>query len=157
MAWMKRYKQKSLLPKFQLIPILSFQVKHDYVCFIAPIDYCVEWSLVQTFCENCSHFILKWFPTNSFGGTERRHIASNVTENWAGTEKSLCKLGICLCHIIRPLTQPTCQEIERGLFSQAGETLQGHSSGMLVAFAYIFCRSPKGKVPSSFLYCSTLV
>ena len=25
-----------------LIPILRFQVMHDYVCFIAPIDYCVE-------------------------------------------------------------------------------------------------------------------
>ena len=33
---------KSLFPKFQLIPISHFQVKHDYVCFIAPIDYCVE-------------------------------------------------------------------------------------------------------------------
>ena len=32
-------KKKSLFPKFQLIPILSFQVMHDYVCFIAPIDY----------------------------------------------------------------------------------------------------------------------
>ena len=33
---------KSLFPKFQLIPVLRFQVMHDYVCFIAPIDYCVE-------------------------------------------------------------------------------------------------------------------
>ena len=33
---------KSLFPKFQLFPILRFQVMHDYVCFIAPIDYCVE-------------------------------------------------------------------------------------------------------------------
>ena len=24
------------------IPILRFQVMHDYVCFLAPIDYCVE-------------------------------------------------------------------------------------------------------------------
>ena len=41
---------------------------HDYVCFIASIDYCVEESLVyETFCENCSHFILKWFQPNSFG------------------------------------------------------------------------------------------
>ena len=39
---------------------------HDYVCFIAPIDYCVELSLMHaTFCENCSHFILKWFQPNS--------------------------------------------------------------------------------------------
>ena len=36
-------KQKNpLFPKFQLIPILRFWVMHDYVCFIAPIDYCVE-------------------------------------------------------------------------------------------------------------------
>ena len=34
--------EKSLNPKFQLIPILRFQVMHDYVCFIAPIDYCVK-------------------------------------------------------------------------------------------------------------------
>ena len=34
--------KKGLFPKFQLIPILSFQVMHDYVCFITPIDYCVE-------------------------------------------------------------------------------------------------------------------
>ena len=33
---------KSLFPKFQLIPILRFQVMHDYVWFFAPIDYCVE-------------------------------------------------------------------------------------------------------------------
>ena len=33
---------KSLFPKFQLIPILRFQVMHDYVWFIASIDYCVE-------------------------------------------------------------------------------------------------------------------
>ena len=35
-------KKKSLFPKFQLIPILCFQVMHDYVYFIAPTDYCVE-------------------------------------------------------------------------------------------------------------------
>ena len=35
-------KKKSLFPKFQLIPISRFQAMHDYVCFIAPIDYCVE-------------------------------------------------------------------------------------------------------------------
>ena len=41
---------------------------HDCVCFITPIDYCVEYSLVYgTFCENCSPFILKWFQPNSFG------------------------------------------------------------------------------------------
>ena len=34
--------KKSLFPKFQLIPILHFQVMHDYVCLISPIDYCVE-------------------------------------------------------------------------------------------------------------------
>ena len=50
-----------------MIPILRFQVMHDYVCFIAPIDYCVKKILVyENFCENCSHFILKWFQPNSF-------------------------------------------------------------------------------------------
>ena len=32
----------SSFPKFQLIPISRFQVMHDYACFIAPIDYCVD-------------------------------------------------------------------------------------------------------------------
>ena len=61
-----------------MIPILRFQVMHDYVCFITPIEYCVEFwfnkvlngskSLVyETFCENCFHFILKLFQPNSFG------------------------------------------------------------------------------------------
>ena len=60
---------KSLFPKFHLIPISRFQVMHDYVCFIAPIDHCVELSLVdETFCENCSYFILKWFQPKSFCG-----------------------------------------------------------------------------------------
>ena len=31
--------KKSLFPKFQLIQILRFQVMHDCVYFIAPIDY----------------------------------------------------------------------------------------------------------------------
>ena len=34
--------KNSSFPKFQLIPILGFPVLHDYVCFIATIDYCVE-------------------------------------------------------------------------------------------------------------------
>ena len=34
--------KKSLFPKFQLIPSSNLQVMHDYVCFIAPIDYCVK-------------------------------------------------------------------------------------------------------------------
>ena len=34
--------KKSFFPKFQLIPSSNFQVMHDYVCFIAPIDYCVK-------------------------------------------------------------------------------------------------------------------
>ena len=35
-------KIKSLFPNLQLIPILRFQVMHDYVCFIVSIDNCVE-------------------------------------------------------------------------------------------------------------------
>ena len=38
----KTKQEKSIFPKFQLIPILCFQVMHDCVCFIAPIDYGVE-------------------------------------------------------------------------------------------------------------------
>ena len=34
--------KESVFPKFQLILILRFQVMHDYVWFIAPIDYSVE-------------------------------------------------------------------------------------------------------------------
>ena len=34
--------KKNLFPKFQLIPVSRFKVMHDYVCFIAPIDHCVE-------------------------------------------------------------------------------------------------------------------
>ena len=51
MAWIRRYKQKkNIFPKFQLIQILRFQVMHDYVCFIVPVDYCVELSLMyETF------------------------------------------------------------------------------------------------------------
>ena len=51
-----------------MIVILRFQVLQDYVCFIAPIDYCVESSFVnETFYANCSYFILIWFQPNSFG------------------------------------------------------------------------------------------
>ena len=60
--------KRSLFPKFQVIPIWHFQVMRDHLCFIAPIDNCVELSLMdKTFCENCSHFILKWLQHNSFG------------------------------------------------------------------------------------------
>ena len=38
----KDINKKSLFPKFQLIPILRFQIMHDYVCFDAPIGYYVE-------------------------------------------------------------------------------------------------------------------
>ena len=61
------------------------------------------------------------------------------------SEKPSCKSGIFLYHIVRPLTQPNCLEIEHGLFSQASGTLQGHLSGMLMAFAYIFVDLLEGK------------
>ena len=34
--------KKAYFKKFQLIPILRNQILHDYVCFIAPVDYYVE-------------------------------------------------------------------------------------------------------------------
>ena len=30
-----------------LIPILHFQVMHNYMCFIAPKDFCVEWKFIS--------------------------------------------------------------------------------------------------------------
>ena len=71
------------------------------------------------------------------------------------SEKSSCKLGIFLCHIVRPLTQTNCLEIEHGLFSQASGTLQGHFSGMLMAFAYIFVDLLEGKGESPCVFCIT--
>ena len=38
--------KNAYIPKYQLIPTFHFQVMHDYVCSITPIDYCVEKSLV---------------------------------------------------------------------------------------------------------------
>ena len=35
----KNKTKKRLFPQFQLIPILRFQVMHEYVCFIAHIDF----------------------------------------------------------------------------------------------------------------------
>ena len=52
--------EKKIISKISVDSNLCFHVMHDYVCFIVPIDYCVEQSLVyETFCENCSHFVLK--------------------------------------------------------------------------------------------------
>ena len=63
----KDINKKSLLQKFELILILCLQVMHNYVWFITPIDCCVELIILdKTFCENCSHFIKKWFQPNSF-------------------------------------------------------------------------------------------
>ena len=42
MAWIRRYKQEKFISKISVDSILRFQVMHDYVCFIAPIDYCVK-------------------------------------------------------------------------------------------------------------------
>ena len=82
MAWIRRYKQqqtthaqkkkkKKKTTYFQNFSWFQFYVFKLCMirCFIAPIDYCVELSLVyKTFCENCSHFILKWFQPYSFWG-----------------------------------------------------------------------------------------
>ena len=70
-------------------------------------------------------------------------------------EKSSCKSEIFLCHIVRPLTQLPCLGIERALFSQESGTLQGHLSGMLMAFAYIFVDLLEGKGESPHVFCIT--
>ena len=38
----KNKKQKTYFQNFSWIHFFRFEVMHDYVCFIAPIDYCVE-------------------------------------------------------------------------------------------------------------------
>ena len=58
-------------------------------------------------------------------------------------------------HIVRPLTQPNSLDIEHRLFSQASGTLQGHFSGMLMAFAYIFVDLLEGKGESPRVFCIT--
>ena len=58
---------KRLFPKFQLIPILSLQVMHDYVHWHCSKDYCVKLSLVdKTYAKSVSYFIRKWFLLDSF-------------------------------------------------------------------------------------------
>ena len=55
-------------PKFQLIPILCFQVLYDYVHWHCSVDYRTKSILVdETSCENCFDFTLKWFLLNYFG------------------------------------------------------------------------------------------
>ena len=66
MTRIRRYKQKSLLPKFQLIPILRLQGMHDYVHWHCSIDYCVKLSLVyEILCPKSLSFhkemISAWF------------------------------------------------------------------------------------------------
>ena len=65
-SWFQCYVFKLCMIMCVIAPIA--QVMHDYVCVIAPIAHSVKWSLVhETFCENCSHFILKRFHPYSFG------------------------------------------------------------------------------------------
>ena len=69
-----------------------------YMCFIAPIDYCIKLSLVyETFCKICSHFILKWFQPNA---SEEMCFSE---ESYEMTQKiqilrvpSICNQGVCL-------------------------------------------------------------
>ena len=63
MVWIRRYKQKSVCPKFKMIRTFSSYRMYDYVYFIVLNKV----SCPRLFCENCSHFILKWFQPNSFG------------------------------------------------------------------------------------------
>ena len=59
--WIKKKKRKkkerSLVLKFQLIPILCFQVMHDYVHWHCSIDDCANLSLVdETLCKKLLSF-----------------------------------------------------------------------------------------------------
>ena len=95
MVWIRRYKQKSIFPKFQLIPILRFQVMHDYVCFIAPIDYCVikyVWhSKIKNF-QKCIKLYVKlklmtrlrqrWKPHNDLVLSLKRYYPLKLSSFW---------------------------------------------------------------------------
>ena len=59
--------QKSLFPKFQLIPILCFQVMYDYVLVTAPQTTVLHKVSSMRLSVNCSHFLPKWLQLNSFG------------------------------------------------------------------------------------------
>ena len=53
---------------------------HDHVCFTAPIDYCVELSLVyETFCKNCSHFILARYNWPDVVNTKYHVITGGIS------------------------------------------------------------------------------
>ena len=71
---MKTNKQtnKSLLPKFQLIPIFLLQVMHDYVHWHCSIDYCVKISLVnETLCKTLLLFHREMIPLGKCATLER--------------------------------------------------------------------------------------
>ena len=100
----KVYFQNSVDSNFMF---MKLPVMHDYVCFIAPIDYCVELILVdKTFCENCSQIILKWLQPNSFWEMyffieESLYAKKQWRSHWGGkggrvpplTSKKLPKIG----------------------------------------------------------------
>ena len=100
----------------------------------------------------CHHQTRSCIQLTSQALFTRRHFARKVEQT---SEKSSCKLGIFLCHIVRPLTQPNCLDIEHGLFSLVSGTLQGHFSCMLIAFAYIFVDLLEGKGESPRVFCIT--
>ena len=60
MTWIKRYLQKGIFTKFQLIPILRLQVMRDIVHWHCSIDHCVKLIPIdKKLCENCFYFTLK--------------------------------------------------------------------------------------------------
>ena len=70
-------------------------------------------------------------------------------------EKSSCKSGIFLCHIVRPLTQPNCLEIEHGLFSQAKWNSPRAFIWYVDGFCIHFYSSPGRKRGSPRVFCVT--
>ena len=71
------------------------------------------------------------------------------------SEKSSCKLGIFLCHIVRPLTQPNCLEIEHtAIFSgkwNSPRVFLWYVDGFCIHFCRSFWRK-RGK-SSWILHC----
>ena len=69
MTWIRRH--TVITKKFQNFSWFQFYVYklYDYIYYYhCSIDNCVELNINNNnFCENSSHFILKWFLPNSFG------------------------------------------------------------------------------------------
>ena len=66
--WKKKWGGGKIISRISVDSNFTFTSYAWSWVFHCSIDYCVELIIVDdNFCEDCSHFILKWFQPNSFG------------------------------------------------------------------------------------------